>query len=77
MHGTARGFDGALEYLAQRSGRRTALSAAKMIDYPTTRLVLGGSAGEAGGSGSARTSLLVGLALLLSGGAAASVARSW
>jgi putative intracellular protease/amidase len=73
IHSTARGFDGALEYLAQRSGRRTALSAAKMIDYPTTQLALSDSAGQASG----RTSLLLGLALLLSGGAAASVARLW
>jgi hypothetical protein len=41
------GFDGALEHLAGHAGRRTAVSAAKMLDYPTTHLELvarGGSA---------------------------------
>jgi hypothetical protein len=38
--GASPGFDGALEYLASRTGRATAVSAAKMIDYPTTRLRL-------------------------------------
>ena len=31
---------GAIEYLAQHTGRATAVSAAKMIDYPTTHLDL-------------------------------------
>lgn len=34
------GFDGALEYLARHTDRATALSAAKMIDYPTAHLNL-------------------------------------
>ncbi|MCY0905928.1 DJ-1/PfpI family protein [Arthrobacter sp. H14-L1] len=34
------GFDGAIEYLAQHTDRATALSAAKMIDYPTAHLNL-------------------------------------
>ena len=43
--GAAPGFDGALEYVATRAGRATAVSAAKMIDYPTTRLRLDDSGG--------------------------------
>lgn len=38
--GGALGFDGALEYLARHTDRATALSAAKMIDYPTAHLDL-------------------------------------
>ncbi|MCX6499491.1 MAG: DJ-1/PfpI family protein [Arthrobacter sp.] len=40
------GFDGALEYLARQTNRATALSAAKMIDYPSGHLNLpaGGTA---------------------------------
>jgi hypothetical protein len=53
------GFDGAIEYLAQHTGRATALSAAKMIDYPTARLFL-----PAGGT-SARVPGLIALGLLL------------
>ena len=34
------GFDGALEYLAGHAGRKTAVSAAKMVDYPTEHLDL-------------------------------------
>lgn len=34
------GFDGALEYFARHTDRATALSAAKMIDYPTAHLNL-------------------------------------
>lgn len=34
------GFDGALEYLARQTDRATAVSAAKMIDYPTAHLNL-------------------------------------
>lgn len=34
------GFDGALEHLAGHTGRRTAASAAKMLDYPTGHLDL-------------------------------------
>jgi hypothetical protein len=40
VHASSPGFDGALEYLAGRSGRRTAQSAAKMVDYPTAQLHL-------------------------------------
>jgi hypothetical protein len=43
--GAAPGFDGALEYLSSRAGRATAVSAAKMIDYPTTRLRLADTGG--------------------------------
>jgi putative intracellular protease/amidase len=35
------GFDGALEYLAAHAGHKTAVSAAKMVDYPTAHLDLG------------------------------------
>ncbi|MDX6325480.1 MAG: hypothetical protein QOK15_1834 [Nocardioidaceae bacterium] len=54
------GFDGALEYLAATDGRPTALSAAKMIDYPTAQLRLAG-----GGSGT-RVPILLGLVLAMS-----------
>ncbi len=37
-------FDAALEYLSRRTGRRTAVSAAKMIDYPVAQLRLAGDA---------------------------------
>jgi hypothetical protein len=53
------GFDGAIEYLAQHTDRATAVSAAKMIDYPTARLFL-----PAGGT-SARVPGLLALGLLL------------
>jgi putative intracellular protease/amidase len=43
--GAAAGFDGALKYLATHAGRATAVSAAKMIDYPTAQLDLNGTAG--------------------------------
>jgi hypothetical protein len=52
------GFDGALEYLAQHTDRATAVSAAKMIDYPTAHLEL-----PAGGT-YARVPLLIVLGLL-------------
>ncbi|WP_354188790.1 DJ-1/PfpI family protein [Arthrobacter sp. UYCu712] len=66
------GFDGALEYLAQHTDRATALSAAKMIDYPTTHLNL-----PAGGT-SVRVPVLIVLGLLLAIliGALPAVARS-
>lgn len=60
----AAGFDRALEYLATQVGRTTALSAAKMIDYPPTRLRLADS-----GAGP-RIPLLLGAALLLAAGVA-------
>jgi hypothetical protein len=53
------GFDGALEHLARHTNRATALSAAKMIDYPAAHLNL--AAGEA----SARVPVLLALGLLL------------
>jgi putative intracellular protease/amidase len=53
------GFDGALEYLAQHTDRATAVSAAKMIDYPTAHLDL-----PAGGT-YARVPVLIVLGLLL------------
>lgn len=53
------GFDGALEYLADTSGKTTARSAAKMIDYPVSGLALGSK------PGSARTPVLAGAAVLL------------
>ena len=53
------GFDGAIEYLAQHTDRATALSAAKMIDYPTAHLNL-----PAGGA-SVRVPGLIALGLLL------------
>ncbi len=57
------GFDGALEYLSATAGRRTAVSAAKMIDYPIDTLEL------AAGSAGPRVPLLVVLGLLLAGAA--------
>lgn len=63
--GAAPGFDGALEYLATHAGPATALSAAKMIDYPTTQLRL------RNGTASARIPLLLGLGFALAGAAAA------
>lgn len=53
------GFDGAIEYLARHTDRATALSAAKMIDYPTSHLTL-----PAGGTSFRIPALLV-LGLLL------------
>ncbi|MGY2744363.1 DJ-1/PfpI family protein [Arthrobacter sp. UYCu723] len=53
------GFDGALDYLARHTDRATALSAAKMIDYPAAHLNL--PAGEA----SVRVPVLLALGLLL------------
>ncbi|WP_427007363.1 DJ-1/PfpI family protein [Pseudarthrobacter sp. H2] len=53
------GFDGALEYLARHTDRATALSAAKMIDYPTAHLIL--PAGET----PVRVPVLFALGLLL------------
>ncbi|MCB5275867.1 Isonitrile hydratase [Arthrobacter sp. SO5] len=55
----ALGFDGALEYLAQHTDRATAVSAAKMIDYPTAHLNL--PAGET----YVRVPVLIVLGLLL------------
>jgi transcriptional regulator GlxA family with amidase domain len=65
LHGPAGavGFDGALEYLSATAGRATAVSAAKMIDYPTADLDL-----RDGGTAVPRVPLLVLLALLLAGG---------
>jgi hypothetical protein len=57
--GAGAGFDGALEYLAATAGRATAVSAAKMIDYPTSSLDL------AEGAAGPRMPLLVVLGLLL------------
>ena len=37
-------FDAALEYLSRQTGRMTAVSAAKMIDYPVAQLRLAGDA---------------------------------
>ncbi len=56
--GGSPGFDGALEYLAAHAGTATAVSAAKMIDYPIARLRLDGRAGL-------RIPLLLGLGLAL------------
>jgi putative intracellular protease/amidase len=56
------GFDGALEYLSATAGRATAVSAAKMIDYPTSTLDL------RDGADGRRVPLLVFLALLGAGG---------
>ena len=53
------GFDGAITYLAQHTDRTTAVSAAKMIDYPTAHLNL--PAGDASG----RVPGLIALGLLL------------
>jgi putative intracellular protease/amidase len=66
--GAASGFDGALEYLATHAGRATAVSAAKMIDYPTNQLRL------TDGAGSARIPLLLGLGAALVASAAAAPA---
>ncbi len=38
--GGGTGFDGSLEYLSATTSRATAVSAAKMIDYPTSTLHL-------------------------------------
>jgi putative intracellular protease/amidase len=67
IHGNDRspGFDGALEYLAAHAGRATAVSAAKMIDYPTTQVHL------PDGAGSTRIPLLLGLGAALTAAAAA------
>ena len=64
VHGTAAGFDGALKYLASRAGHTTAVSAGKMIDYPTAHLRLEGPAGT-------RIPALTACALALAGLAAA------
>ena len=53
------GFDGALEYLARHADRATALSAAKMIDYPAAQLNL--PAGET----SVRVPVLLAIGLML------------
>jgi putative intracellular protease/amidase len=53
------GFDAAVEYLARHSDRATALSAAKMIDYPTAHLRL------PAGRTSVRVPVLLALGLLL------------
>lgn len=53
------GFDGAIEYLARHTDRATALSAAKMIDYPTAHLDL-----PAGGT-SVRVPVLLAAGVLL------------
>ncbi len=53
------GYDGALGYLARHTDRATALSAAKMIDYPAAHLNL--PAGEA----SVRVPVLLALGLLI------------
>lgn len=66
--GASSGFDGALEYLATHAGRATALSAAKMIDYPTTQLRL------TNGAGTARIRLLLSLGLAIVAAAAAAPA---
>ncbi|KRE55612.1 DJ-1/PfpI family protein [Phycicoccus sp. Soil748] len=63
--GNSPGFDGALQYLASHSGRATAVSAAKMIDYPSAHLRLVDTGGEV------RLPLLVALGLALATGAAA------
>ena len=63
------GFDGALEYLAEHSGRRTAQSAAKMIDYPTAQLHMPDR------PVGPRTLLLLTLAVGVSGAAAVLLAR--
>lgn len=62
--GNLPGFDGALQYLAAHSGPAMAVSAAKMIDYPTAQLRLEGEAGS-------RIPLLVGVGLSVVGAAAA------
>jgi hypothetical protein len=57
------GFNAALEYVAAHAGRATAVSAAKMIDYPADQLHLEGR-------GDGRTTLLLGLGIALTGVAA-------
>ncbi|WP_392545305.1 DJ-1/PfpI family protein [Oryzobacter telluris] len=64
VHVTAPGFDGALQYLASRAGHTTAVSAAKLIDYPTSQLPLDGAPGP-------RVPVLLALGLALSATAAA------
>ncbi|WP_256796265.1 DJ-1/PfpI family protein [Terrabacter sp. Ter38] len=70
VHATAPGFDGALEYLASQAGQATAVSAAKMIDYPAAHLPLDGHAGT-------RVPALVslGVALTAAAGAAPTLLR--
>lgn len=62
--GNARGFDDALKYLSTHAGRATAVSAAKMIDYPIAQLRLNDT-----GDG-IRIPLLAGLGLALVAAAA-------
>jgi hypothetical protein len=69
--GAASGFDGALDYLASHAGRATAVSAAKMIDYPTTRLRLG----DSGGGVRIPLLLTLGLALVAVAASLPAVAR--
>ena len=57
--GNSPGFDGALQHLSRHAGRATAVSAAKMIDYPSARLRLDDT------GGSFRIALLAGLGLAL------------
>lgn len=64
VHASAPGFDGALEYLASTAGHGTAVSAGKMIDYPTAHLRLDGHTG-------ARTPALLALGFALATAAAA------
>lgn len=64
VQANAPGFDGALEYLAARAGHATAVSAAKMIDYPSSHLRLDGDAGS-------RIPTLLAFCLALTGLAAA------
>jgi putative intracellular protease/amidase len=61
--GNAPGFDGALQYLSRHGSRATALSAAKMIDYPSAQLRLHDNGGV-------RIPLLVALGLALVAAAA-------
>ena len=63
--GASPGFDGALQYLSTHAGRATAVSAAKMIDYPTAQLRLDHS------GGGVRIPMLVALGLTLVGASAA------
>jgi hypothetical protein len=70
--GGALGFDGAIEYLARHTDRATALSAAKMIDYPTPHLDL-----PAGGISVRVPGLLVlGLLLAIVTGSVPAIVRS-
>jgi hypothetical protein len=69
VQASAPGFDGALEYLGRQSGRRTAQSAAKMVDYPTSQLHL------PDGPGSPRTLLLLGIAMAAISAGAVLLAR--